>query len=258
MVKFCPLASGSKGNSLFVATENTRILIDAGLSLKQLKARLSEIEVDLSQIDAIVVTHEHIDHIKGIEALGCNLGIPIFANGDTAKAIYEILGRSPKFKIFCTGESFEYGDMEFSPFSLQHDAADPVGFAIKTQGFKLGVCADLGFVTSLVRAQLKDCDLLYVEANHQPNMVHACSRPVSYKQRVLGRQGHLSNGECADLVASILHSKLRHIYLAHLSSECNVPELAIEIVAERLAKEGPLPPISIAHQEQVSLLVDLN
>lgn len=258
MLKFCPLASGSKGNSLFVGTEKTRLLIDAGLSIRQLKQRLAEIQVDLSEIDAIVVTHEHVDHIKGIEALGCNLGIPIFANSDTAKAIYEILGRSPKFKIFCTGEAFEYGDLEFSPFSLQHDAADPVGFAIRSQGYKLGVCADLGLVTSLVRAQLKDCDLLYVEANHQPNMVHACNRPVAYKQRVLSRQGHLSNEECADLVAGILNSNLRHIYLAHLSSECNAPQLAIEIVSERLAKEGPLPPISIAHQEEVSALLQFD
>lgn len=257
MLKFCPLASGSKGNALFVGTEKTRVLIDAGLSVRQLTQRLSEIAVDLSEIDAIVVTHEHIDHIKGIEILGCKLGIPIFANSDTAKAIYEIIGQSPKFKIFCTGEPFEYGDLTFSSFSLQHDAADPVGFTVRTGDWKVGVCADLGFVTSIVRAELQKCDILYVEANHQPNMVHACNRPVSYKQRVLSRQGHLSNEECADLVASVLHSGLKHVYLAHLSSECNAPELALEIVSERLAKEGYVPPLTIAHQDVVSLLMEL-
>lgn len=253
-MRFCPLASGSKGNSIFIGTDQTKILIDAGLSLRALKSRLEAINIDLADIDAILITHEHIDHIRGLEALGCKLGIPVLANSDTAKAIYEILGQSPKFKIFSTGEPFEFGDIEINPFSIQHDAQDPVAFTLRHGSWKVGVCADLGFVTSLVKKELQGCDLLYIEANHQVSMVHSSHRPASYKQRVLSRQGHLSNDECAELVAEVVHSKLNHIYLAHLSSECNNPELALKIVREKILGEINL---SIAFQEQNSLEVKL-
>lgn len=258
MLKFCPLASGSKGNSLLVATEKTRILIDAGLSLRQLRLRLAEIGMALEDIDAVIITHEHSDHISGLEPLFTKCGIPIFANAETAKAISEILGQPLKFKIFSSEESFEYGQIQFCPFTLPHDAADPVGFTVTAGGTKLGVCADLGFASSLVKAMLKDCQILYVEANHERDRVHACNRPALYKQRVLGRQGHLSNQECADLLAEVLHSDTRQIYLAHLSSECNSPALALEIVSERLAKEGRVPPITVAHQDQVSLCTEVS
>jgi phosphoribosyl 1,2-cyclic phosphodiesterase len=252
MLHFCPLASGSKGNSLYIGSKSTHILIDAGLSVRQLKKRLADIQVTLEEIDAIVVTHEHGDHIKGIKGLGCKMGIPVFANSDTAKAIYENFGQPLKFKIFCTGEPFEYGDFQFVPFGLQHDAVDPVGLTIQTEEWKIGICTDLGFATSLVRAELQNCDLLYVEANHHPHMVHSSNRPIVYKQRVLGRQGHLSNEESADLIASILHPKLQRIYLAHLSSECNTPDLAVEVIKERLRREGYFVPISVAYQDRVS------
>lgn len=258
MLTVCPLGSGSKGNALYLASGNTRILIDAGLSAKQLRERLARIGVELATIDAIVITHEHIDHMRAVEMLGCKAGIPIFANSDTAKALYECIGSSPKFKIFCTGESFEYGDFLFNPFTIQHDAVDPVGLTIQTAEAKVGVCTDLGFVTSVVRAELRGCHLLYLEANHQPNMVHACNRPVSYKQRVLSRQGHLSNEECAELLAHLWHPELKHVFLAHLSSECNSPDLALKIVSDRLAQEGRSVPITIAFQDQVSELITLD
>jgi len=252
MIGFCPLASGSKGNCIYVGTKETKILIDAGLSLKQIEERLQEIGVDLKDIDAILVTHEHSDHIKAIPALGCKLGIPVFANGDTAKAIYDILGEAPRFKIFSTGELFEFGDMEFSPFNVQHDAMDPVAFTLRLGNIKIGICTDLGFVTSLVINQLRGCDYLYVEANHQPSMVHACNRPMVYKQRVLSRQGHLSNDECAELLAKVWHHGLKKVYLAHLSSECNHPELALKIIQEKLAAHPIAPEVSIAFQDQIS------
>ena len=252
MHRFCPLASGSKGNALFVATRHTKILIDAGLSTRALKARLEAINVDLTEIDAIVVTHEHFDHIKGLGVLGCKMGIPVFANGDTAKAIYEILGSAPKFKIFSTGEKFEFGDIEFDPFSIQHDAVDPVAFTLRSGSITIGICTDLGFATPLVAQKLQGCDVLYLEANHQEDMVHACARPVVYKQRVLSRLGHLSNTQCADLLASVLHPKLKHVYLAHLSSECNAPALARKIIEERLQLERAQVEVSIAEQDLVS------
>jgi len=249
---FCPLASGSKGNCIYLGTSKTKILIDAGLSAKAIAARLSEINVELSQIDAILVTHEHTDHIRGIGILGCKLGIPIFANSDTAKAIVAMFHDVPKFKIFSTGESFEFGEMQIHPFSIQHDAIDPVAFAIQIDGLKLGFCADLGFATTLVQNQLKKCDYLYLESNHQPSMVHACARPAVYKQRVLSRQGHLSNEECAALLVNVCHEGLKHVHLAHLSAECNAPELALRIIREALEMSGMSTEISIAFQDKIS------
>lgn len=250
MEGFCPLASGSKGNCIYIGTKEVKILIDAGLSGKAIKERLALIGVELSQIDAILVTHEHIDHIRGIQILGCRMGIPIFANSDTARAIYTAFNECPKFKIFSTGESFEFGGMEIHPFSIQHDAVDPVAFTIQTEGLKLGFCADLGFPTTLVTSRLQGCDYLYLEANHEPSMVHSSARPMVYKQRVLSRQGHLSNEQCALLIQEIQHPKLQHIHLAHLSSECNHPDVALDKVRAVLAQETT---VSIAYQERPSL-----
>ncbi len=249
---FCPLASGSKGNAIFLGTQNTRILIDAGISAKMISNRLKEIQVALSDIDAILISHEHTDHIKGLSSLALKYKIPVFANSETAKAIIDHLDESPKFKIFSTGETFEFGDLEIHPFSVQHDTLDPVAFTIKTGHLKLGFCTDLGFATTLVKSNLQNSDYLYIEANHQPTMVHSSSRPLIYKQRVLSRQGHLSNDECAQLLADVAHHNLKHIHLAHLSQECNHPDLALEIVRAKLNTLGYNPKISIAFQDSLS------
>lgn len=255
MAGFCPLASGSKGNCTYLGTSTTKILIDAGLTAKAVRERLSVIGVQLEEIDAILITHEHTDHIRGLDLLGCGMKIPVFANSDTAKAIYGILGECPRFRIFSTGEVFEFGDIEVHPFSVQHDAVDPVAFTIRTGGLKLGLCTDLGFVTTLVARELKGCDYLVLEANHEPSMVHACSRPMVYKKRVLGRQGHLSNGQCADLLEQVFHGGLKHVHLAHLSSECNSPDVAMRIITERLGVLGASTEVSIAFQETVSRMI---
>jgi len=254
MKKFCPLASGSKGNAVYVEGEETKILIDAGISFKALTERLGQIDVDIGEIDAILVTHEHGDHIRGLEKTASSLNIPVFANSETAKATLQEMRNRPRFKIFSTGESFEFGEMEIHPFSVQHDTLDPVAFTIRMGEVKIGICADLGFATTLVRAHLLDCDYLYLEANHEPSMVYACNRPMVYKQRVLGRQGHLSNDAAAELIQEIDHPGLKHVYLAHLSSECNHPELAIQKVQEKVKRELSL---SIAFQEKVSALIEL-
>ncbi|HEY4832565.1 MAG TPA: MBL fold metallo-hydrolase [Waddliaceae bacterium] len=252
MEGFCPLASGSKGNCIYLGTSNTKILIDAGISAKATIEKLESIHVDIKDIDAIVITHEHMDHIQGLKVLAFRMGIPILANQETAKAIAEFFHNCPKFKIFSTGESFEFGDLEIHPFSIQHDTMDPVAFTIKTQGLKLGFCTDLGFVTSLVRNNLAGCDYLYVEANHQPEMVHASSRPMIYKQRVLSRSGHLSNEACGDLLAHVAHDNLRHVHLAHLSSECNSPETALGVIKEILERKGINLDMCIAPQDKIS------
>lgn len=247
---FCPLASGSKGNALFLGTEKTRVLIDAGISARSLIERLAEIAVDPQTLEAIIVTHEHTDHIAGLSILAPRLNIPVFCNAETAKGILAVTRGRPRFKIFATGEPFSFGDLEIFPFSVPHDTLDPVAFAVRCGEVKVGICADLGHVTSMVKKALEKCDYLYLEANHQPSMVHASARPQIYKTRVLGKQGHLSNEECGRLIKAVYHPGLKHVHLAHLSSECNTPEVALQVVREQIA--GVPLDLSIAHQDRVS------
>lgn len=252
MIGFCPLASGSKGNSIYLGTPQLKLLIDAGLSAKAIQEKLQTIGVEARDLDAILITHEHTDHIQGLKVLALKYGIPVFANQETAKGIVEYLQECPKFKIFSTGETFEFGDLEIHPFSIQHDTLDPVAFTIKLDSIKLGFCTDLGFVTSLVQHQLQDCNYLYLESNHEPSMVHASPRPMIYKQRVLSRHGHLSNEACGQLLSQIAHPNLKHVHLAHLSSECNTTEKALSVVNGILANHGINLDICVAPQHMIS------
>lgn len=222
------------------------------MSAKAIKIRLEEIGVGIEEIDAILITHDHTDHIQGLKVLACKNNIPIFANSETAKGIVDYLHDCPKFKIFTTGETFEFQDLEIHPFSIPHDTIDPVAFTIKFNGLKFGFCTDLGFATTLVQTKLRDCDYLYLEANHQISMVHSSNRPQVYKQRVLGRSGHLSNESCGNLLTSIAHHNLKHVHLAHLSSECNTPDVALTTVKEILSKHGINLDMCIAPQDRIS------
>ena len=252
MKGFCPLASGSKGNCIYLGTSSIKILIDAGISLKSLTAKLGELDVAPSELDALLITHEHGDHIQGLKALVSKYGIPVLANHATAKGIIEALKYCPKFKIFSTGEPFAFGDLQIHPFSIPHDTLDPVAFTIRTEAHKIGFCTDLGFATSLVHHELKECDYLYIEANHEPSMVHASPRPNVYKQRVLSRSGHLSNEACGQLLAKIAHPDLKHVHLAHLSSECNSPEKALTTIKAILEAHGIQLEMCIAPQDKIS------
>ncbi len=248
MEGYCPLASGSKGNSTYLGTHKTKILIDAGISGKATKERLESIGVQLEEIDAILVTHDHADHIIGLKTLAFRYKIPVLANTETAKGIYRSLGKCPEFTLFTTGEKFSFNGIEVHPFSIQHDTVDPVGFTLQIDGIKLGVCTDLGYPTTLVRSHLQSCDYLVLESNHEPSMVHACARPMIYKQRVLGRSGHLSNESCAQLLTEILDEKIKHIHLAHLSEECNAPETALQWTRSAIGKDIPL---AVAPQKEI-------
>jgi len=251
-MKFCPLASGSKGNSTLLVSDEVKVLFDAGLSAKALTERLIDVGESIEEIDAIIVTHEHSDHIRGIDLLSKKYEIPIFANSDAAKAILSGAKSRPKFKIFTTGETFHFADLEIHPFSIQHDTLDPVAFTVLVGGKKLGICTDLGFATSLVKAHLKDCDYMLLESNHEPELVYASPRPALYKQRVLSRQGHLSNQACAELLAEVHSTKLKHVFLAHLSSDCNQEDIALERVHSVLEEQGHSVNLSIAFQNRVS------
>ncbi len=255
MFGYCPLASGSKGNCVYVGTSKTKILVDAGLSAKLTQERLASFGVDIAEIDALVISHEHTDHIVGIRTLTQKWNMPVLANTETAKGIVEQLGFCPKFKIFSTGETFTFGDITLHPFTVQHDTLDPVMFTLRLDGIKIGICTDLGFATTLVQHQLQECDYLYLESNHEPEMVHASARPPFLKQRILGRSGHLSNGDCGGLLCRVAHPGLKHVHLAHLSAECNSHEKAMSVVTSSLKSEGICLNLDIAPQQCLGKII---
>lgn len=233
-VSFCPVASGSNGNCIYVSSGNTRILIDAGLSGVKIEARLNGIGATCIDIDAIFVTHEHSDHTMGIGVLSRRFDTPIYATPGTWQALErdKYVGRiSPKNKRFVySEESLMLNDLCVKPFTIPHDAREPVGYTIHTRGRKVSVATDLGCITPDVTDNIKDSDILLLEANHDEDMVINGRYPEILKKRILGMRGHLSNVNCGRLLAEVMCDRLRHIYLGHLSEENNIPLLAYETV----------------------------
>ncbi len=238
-LEVCVLASGSSGNSIYVASDKTRILIDAGLSAKQVAVRLDQIGVVPESIAGICVSHEHGDHIAGIRVLQKRHGIPVYANAGTLSGIM----RQPKSdeitaKVFQTGSPFEIGDITIEPFSVPHDAYEPVGFRLQTGETSVGIVTDLGMATALVREKLKGCHVIIVESNHDEDLLQEAPRPWPLKQRIRSRQGHLSNMGAAQLIAECATDALEHVFLSHLSSDCNTPDTALQTVASQLRLDG--------------------
>lgn len=235
-LRACVLASGSSGNCLYVESGSTAVLVDAGLSARETLRRLAAAGLSAAKLRAICVSHEHADHVAGLGQLQKRLGLALYANGDTIRAIRG--GADLEWNLFRTGAAFEIGDLEILPFPLPHDAYDPVGFVIRCGAARIGIATDLGMPTQLARERLRGCQIVVLEANHDEMMVQSSFRPWSLKQRILSRQGHLSNETAADLLAEIAGDTLRHVFLAHLSRECNRPDLALHIVRTRLAAAG--------------------
>lgn len=219
------LASGSKGNCSLLRTQEALILIDAGISYKEIESRLKSFGVNVLDIDAVFITHDHSDHMKGCEMLGKN-GITTICNSDTARAIAKSTKFRPPFKLFVTGSVFEYKDMRVESFTVQHDTLDPVGFSFSFGSETITFCTDLGIITPYVKEMLLKSTHLILESNHCEDMVHASSRSYVYKQRVLSRQGHLSNKSVFEFLKEIKpHTK--QVILAHLSDECNEESVAL-------------------------------
>jgi phosphoribosyl 1,2-cyclic phosphodiesterase len=235
----CSLASGSAANAILVASESTAVLIDAGLSARQTAQRLEQIGWSLDRVQGICLSHEHGDHIAGLPVLHSRHGIPVYANAATA----DLLARDKKFgglhwRIFTTGSPFRVGDLTLEPFNVPHDALDPCGFVIRAGEARVAVATDLGAVTTLVRLRLRDCHAVVVEANHDEWQLQQSDRPWSLKQRILGRQGHLSNTAAAELIAETAGPALQHVFLAHLSGDCNHPDSARACVRRALDAAG--------------------
>lgn len=233
------LGSGSAGNCALLETEETRVLIDAGFSVRQLRHRLASVGRSPESLQAILVTHEHTDHIQGLAGLADKLGIPVYCNRPTKDAIAWLLKAHFNWCLFATGSSFEIGDISVDTFSIPHDAQEPVGFLLRTTTGNFGFATDLGHITKLVVERLRPANVLVLETNHDVKMLQECPhRPWSLKQRILGRHGHLSNEAAAEAAEQVMHAELRHLYLGHLSRQCNTPDLAHRVIRARLESIG--------------------
>ena len=233
------LGSGSSGNCAYLEAGETRILIDAGFSLRQIRQRLALIGRGPENLTGIVITHEHADHIQSLARFSEKLRIPVYCNRPTQEAIEYQLQVKLNSCLFTTGASFELGELEIETFSVPHDAQDPVGYLIKTTEGNIGFVTDLGHATRLVLERIRRANVLVLEANHDIKMLQECpTRPWSLKQRILSRHGHLSNEAAAAAAEQIMSADLHHLYLGHISRECNRPELALNVLSERLEKIG--------------------
>lgn len=253
-MKFCVLASGSSGNCIYVASAGARLLIDAGISGRETVRRLEQIGATPARVQAICLTHEHSDHIAGLSVLQGRFKMALYANSGTIEALRrdEKLA-SLQWHVFATGSPFEIGDLSLEPFSVSHDAYDPVGFVVKTDAARIGIVTDIGVSTHLVREKLKHCQALVVEANHDESLLTEAERPWHLKQRIAGRQGHLSNQHAAELIAASAGPGLTHVFLAHLSADCNDPKLALKIVSAALRKQGhPNVRVTLTYPDRIS------
>lgn len=253
-LQVCVLASGSSGNCIFVASDKTRVLIDAGLSARQIALRLDQIGVPPESINGICVSHEHGDHVAGIRVLQKRHNIPVYTNAGTLTGMQ----RHPKAdeiraRIFQTGSPFSLGDITIEPFSVPHDAYEPVGFRLYTDRTIVGVVTDLGMGTTLVREKLRGCHAIIVESNHDEDLLREAPRPWPLKQRIRSRQGHLSNLGAAQLIAECATDALEHVFLSHLSSDCNTPDMALRTVAGQLRLDGlGHIPLEVTHPDRIS------
>lgn len=247
------LASGSSGNAALLATENTRILLDAGLSMKELGKRLAAIGEDLHRLDAILITHEHSDHVAGLPVLARNqdIGATIYMTRLTAPAI-DWGESAPRLEPFQAGASFQIGDIEVQSFSIPHDAIDPVGFCFQAQGVRIGVVTDLGYVPESVKYHLRRTDLLLLEANHDLDMLKVGPYPWAVKQRVMSRVGHLSNLGMSEYLMQDLDSCAANLVLGHLSEQNNHPAIVHMIASEVLERRGLKTRLAIAAQRKPS------
>ena len=254
IVKVCVLASSSSGNSTFIRTERTRILVDAGLSKRDILARLAVIEEQPESLDAILITHEHSDHVSGLVALAKQPDIPIFSTRLTANSI-PWNDFSPRLDCFGAGTRFSVGDIEVSSFTVPHDAIDPVGFCFESGGVKIGLVFDLGYITDSIRFHLKGTHLLILESNHDLEMLRDGPYPWSVRQRIMGRMGHLSNDAVCDFIRNDLDVSVSTLVLGHLSEHTNHPARVEHDAMMALSARGLFSPrlVVVAPKQQTEV-----
>lgn len=255
MTNVCILASGSKGNAIYVSDGSTSVLIDAGLSAIEIERRLHSKRLHPKSLDAIVVSHEHVDHIQGAGVLSRRYQLPIYINEPTLAAAKSQLGTIHEAVTFHPGASFCIEGLRIHPFSVSHDAADSVGFTVQVGTTKMGIATDLGTSTQLVCHHLKGCRLIVLEANHDLKMLEEGPYPWHVKQRIQSRLGHLSNEASRDLLGEVIHSGLSHVILAHISETNNKPEKALSVVGEALSHNRT--GLSVAFQHVAGEMISL-
>lgn len=247
-MQFAVLGSGSSGNATLAQSLQTTLLIDAGLSARQLLSRA--LTLGTSRIDAILITHEHSDHVKGLKTLLKQHPVPLYASSATAHVLRDS-GLQANWHTFEPGQSFAIGDFEVGTFRILHDAVDPVGYVLRSAEKSLGLISDAGHVTHDVTHHLQGVHGLFLEANYDEDLLAAdTKRPWTIKQRISSRHGHLSNRQAADLLETISHQALKQVVLGHLSGDCNCQKIATRTIQEVLTRKGLSHiPVSCASQD---------
>ena len=265
-MELCSIASGSSGNCICAGTDNCHVLIDAGISGKRIEEGMNTYDYTTSDMDGVLITHEHSDHIQGLGVVARKYGLPIYATKGTADAILQSssVGKiDPSlFHVIEAGKTFFIGNLEIYPMSISHDAADPVAYLVSDGRHRVGVVTDLGYYDADIVSHMEGLDALLLEANHDIHMLQVGAYPYPLKQRILGERGHLSNETSGQLLGQILHDGMQHILLGHLSKENNYDELAYETVRLEISL-GDNPyrgndfPIEVAKRDRPSSLIRL-
>ncbi len=244
-----------------MATERTRLLVDAGFSFRELGKRMLAIGEDLEKLDGVLISHEHSDHIKGLPQIAKRLPCPIYITGRTAQAIdwgpAESAGVGARLETFQAGETLRIADLDIDSFTIPHDAADPVAFAVRCQGLKAGLVTDLGYLTESVKYKIRGSDLLLLESNHDLDMLKVGPHPWFVKQRVMSRVGHLSNHAVSDFLETGFPSQCRWLVLAHLSESNNHPEVARLFAGNALRNSAAAPQLVVAGQHHSTEVFEL-
>ncbi len=261
MLNFCSLYSGSSGNSLFVETPNTKILIDAGVSCKKIETALNDININPSSLDGILVTHEHIDHVQALGTLSKKYDLPVFVNQETLDAMPKQRDKisDKNIKLFKVNDNFEIGDLKIHSFSIPHDAANPCGFSLYKDDKKISIATDIGHMTNSILKNLEESLFVLLEANYDPEILRCTSYPFSLKSRIAGPTGHLSNEIAGKTISYLLQSGLKNAMLGHLSKESNFPELAYQTVVDELISnnnENKLS-LSVASRDNHSKIIEV-
>ena len=250
-MQVCVLASGSGGNAIFFQQGATRVLVDAGLSGRKIDARLRSIGVDVQKLMGIVVSHEHSDHVSGVGILARKVGCPVWLTRGTFEAAQSKFKGHERIRFFDNDQDFSIGDLLFQPFSISHDAADPVNFVIGDGSSRVGVGTDMGVVSQLALQRLLTSNLVVLESNYDREMLMAGPYPWSLKQRIQGTRGHLDNTDASETLGKLIDNGLEQVVLAHLSEENNSPELAMAASQSAIEDRGlNRYQLSVAEQNQ--------
>ena len=262
MFNFCSLYSGSSGNSLFVQSENAKILVDAGVSSKKIEKALNDIEIDPSSLDGILITHEHIDHVQGLGTLSRKFDLPVFVTQKTLDAMPKQKDKisEKNIKTFNISEKFEIGDLTINPFSIPHDAVNPCGFNIFKDDKKISIATDIGHMNNSILKNLEESLFVMLEANYDPEVLKFSPYPFTLKTRIAGPTGHLSNQIAGKTISYLLQTGLKSAMLGHLSKQSNFPELAYKTVVEQLLDDNydeNTISLSVANRDNHSKLVTI-